>query len=183
VDLVSGSSLTRLQAASPTSKPAASPQNGLPNWPLERSRRRASAALARPRSPCWRRKRRHRPARRADCFTGALILCASGGALQASGMVGHPDHRRPKAKPSRPALGRQGRSSGRALHLVAPGQARSTACGSTADGMAAVTARGEREGPRFYAWRRRHSSKLTTWPPWTEIDLGWSTGRLLDDRR
>lgn len=41
-------------------------------------------------------------------------------------------------KPSRPGPGRQGRSSGRALHLVTLALARSTVCGSAADGMTSV---------------------------------------------
>ena len=40
-------------------------------------------------------------------------------------------------KPSRPGPGRQGRTSGGALHLVTLALARSTVCGSAADGMAA----------------------------------------------
>lgn len=39
-------------------------------------------------------------------------------------------------EPSRPGPGCQGRSSGRALHLVTLALVRSTVCGSAADGMA-----------------------------------------------
>ena len=90
----------------------------------------ARAQRGRPRSACWRRKRRHRPARRPISATVAGSDDASGGG---SGFWDGWPPRPPstQAEPSRPAPGWQGRSSGRALHLATLGQARSTVCGST----------------------------------------------------
>lgn len=45
----------------------------LPNSSLQDQERRASAALARPRSACWRRKRRHRP-RAGPSLCEALLI-------------------------------------------------------------------------------------------------------------
>jgi hypothetical protein len=103
---------------------------------LFRIKRRASAAdRDRSRPACWRppagigRRGGPHPQRRES-------RGASGGGAQASGMVAIPTTIGPgRAEQTCPAVPR---SFGRgALHLVTAGRARSTVCGSTADGMAA----------------------------------------------
>ncbi len=73
----------------------------------------------------------------------ALAIAPPAGALRLrkEGVLSRPPST--QAKPSRPALRCQARSSSRALQLVTAGQPRSTGRGSTADGMTAtVTATG-----------------------------------------
>jgi hypothetical protein len=100
------------------------------------SRRRASAA--RPDAlGLLAASGRHRPARRPNPCDRLRSTQSLRRGLSGFGDE-WPPSRPPstQAKPSRRVPGRQGRTSGRALHLGALGQARSTVCGSTADGMA-----------------------------------------------
>jgi hypothetical protein len=122
---------------------------------LFRIKRRASAAdRDRSRSACWRppagigRRGGPHPQR-------GVQRAASGGGAQASRMVAIPTTVDPgRAEQTCPAVTR---SFGRgALHLVTAGQARSTVCGSTADGMARRRAGGRR--PAEY-WNSRAAGR------------------------
>jgi hypothetical protein len=99
------------------------------------SRRRARARRGGPRSACWRLRSASAGAPANLCDGSSDPRRASGGSARASGMVRHPAHRRPRqSRANLPQGAKVVRPVGR-LHLDALRQARSTVCGSTADGV------------------------------------------------